>query len=86
MAAIWWYVLVRRHRVGGGKWQEKIVMSMVLSQMVLGIILSNVGILRVVQVLNIGLSSILVCGMFVWLLGAFGKQVGKKIMVQDEAS
>ena len=85
-AAIWWYVLGRSHRVGGVKWQEKLVMSMVLSQMVLGIILSNVGILRVVQVLHIGLSSILVCGMFLWLLGAFGKQVGKNIMVQDEAS
>jgi cytochrome c oxidase assembly protein subunit 15 len=62
------------------KWQEKLVLSMVLSQMVLGIILSNVGILRVVQVLHIGLSSILVCGMFAWLLGAFGRQV----VVRDE--
>ena len=73
--SVWWFVLGRQYRVGGVKWQENLVLGMVLAQMVLGIILSNVGILRVVQVLHIGLSSLLVCGMFVWLLGAFGKQV-----------
>lgn len=84
--AVWWFVLGKSHRVGGVKWQERLVLGIVLSQMVLGIILSNVGILRVVQVLHIGLSSLLVCGMFVWLLGAFGRQVGKQIVVHDEAS
>lgn len=79
--AIWWFVLGKSYRIGGVKWPEILVLSMVLSQMILGIILANVGILRVVQVLHIGLSSLLVCGMFVWLLGAFGSQIGSK----DEA-
>ncbi len=77
---IWWYALGRRHRVGGVKWQEKLVLSLVLAQMMLGIILANVAILRVVQVLHIGLSALLVCGMFVWLLGAFGSQIKLKLI------
>jgi heme a synthase len=80
--SFWWFMLGKSYRIGGVKWPEILVLSMVLSQMVLGIILSNVGILRVVQVLHIGLSSLLVCGMFVWLLTAFGKQLGE----QNEAS
>ena len=51
-----------------------LVMGTIIAQMVLGLILSNVGILPVVQVLHIGLSSLMVCGMFVWLLGAFGRE------------
>ena len=58
-------------REGGVKWQEYVVLSMVVAQMVLGIILSHVGVLPVVQVLHIGLSSVLVCALFTWLLGAF---------------
>jgi len=83
--SFWWFALGKSYRVGGVRWPELLVISMVLSQMVLGIILSNVGILRVVQVLHIGLSSLLVCGMFVWLLSAFGKQVGGQGVMQDEA-
>jgi cytochrome c oxidase assembly protein subunit 15 len=33
------------------------------------LILAHVGIVRVVQVLHIGLSSLLVSGLFLWLLG-----------------
>ncbi len=69
---LWWFVWCKRFRNGGLKWQEMLVLGTVLAQMVLGLILSNVGILPVVQVLHIGLSSLMVCGMFVWILGAFG--------------
>lgn len=71
--AVLFYAHASSNRIGGVKWQEKVVLLMVLSQMVLGIILSQLGVLPVVQVLHIGLSSILVCALFTWLLGAFGK-------------
>lgn len=74
VAAIWFYVVSRRYRVGGVRWQEKVILAMVLSQMVLGLILSNVGVLRSVQVLHIGLSSVLIIAMFSWSLAAFYKR------------
>ena len=38
--------------------------------MVLGLILAWVGVVHVVQILHIGLSSLLVSGLFLWLLGS----------------
>lgn len=52
------------------KWLELSVVGIVLAQMFLGLVLAHVGIVRVVQVLHIGLSSLLVSGLFLWLLGA----------------
>jgi len=49
-------------------WSEYTVMGIILAQMVLGLLLSKVGILPIVQVLHIGLSSILLTAMFYWLL------------------
>ncbi len=63
----------KKYRMGGVKWQEKLILTMVVSQMILGLVLSFVGIFPVVQVLHIGLSSILVTGMFAWILGAWGR-------------
>ena len=51
-------------------WVEVVVILNVLSQMVLGLVLSNVGILPIAQVLHVGLSSILVATLFYWLLTA----------------
>lgn len=65
------YWVSRNFRVGGAGWHEKVVLGAVLSQMVLGLILSQVGILRVVQVLHIGISAVLVAVFFHWLLAAF---------------
>jgi cytochrome c oxidase assembly protein subunit 15 len=42
----------------------------VIAQMVLGLILARVGVIHVVQILHIGLSSLLVSGLFLWLLGS----------------
>lgn len=74
--AIALFVLCRRHKEGGVGWREMVVLGVVCSQMVLGLILAHVGILPIAQVLHIGLSSILVCSLFSWLLGAFS--VGAK--------
>jgi cytochrome c oxidase assembly protein subunit 15 len=51
-------------------WLEWGVVGIVFAQMFLGLILAHVGIVRVAQVLHIGLSSLLVSGLFLWLLGA----------------
>lgn len=71
VAAVWFYLLSAKHRVGGVKWEEKVILLMVLAQMVLGLILSKVGVLKSVQVLHIGLSSILICSIFSWSLSAY---------------
>ncbi|BDS05055.1 hypothetical protein NT6N_00950 [Oceaniferula spumae] len=54
----------------GASMLEKVILGSVLGQMVLGIVLSQVGILPVAQVLHIGLSSILVSALFLWLLAS----------------
>ncbi|SKB04660.1 cytochrome c oxidase assembly protein subunit 15 [Prosthecobacter debontii] len=61
--------LSQRHlrRVG---WLEHSILGLILAQMVLGIVLAHVGIVAVAQVLHIGLSSLLVSALFLWLLGA----------------
>lgn len=81
--SIWWVVWCKAYRVGGLKWQEILVMGTIIAQMILGLILSNVGILPVVQVLHIGLSSLMVCGMFTWLLGAFGTRGMQGMTLSD---
>lgn len=52
-------------------WLEQGVICLILAQMVLGMVLANVGIVRTAQVLHIGLSSLLVSGLFLWILGAW---------------
>ena len=54
----------------GLRWLEKCIVALVLAQMVLGVVLAHAGIVRVVQILHIGLSSLLVSGLFLWLLGS----------------
>ena len=47
---------------------EKAILGLILAQMVLGVILAHVGIVPTAQILHIGLSSLLVSGLFLWLL------------------
>ena len=54
----------------GARWAEYTIIGCVLAQMVLGLILSQVGILPVAQILHIWLSSILVATLFLWLLAS----------------
>jgi heme a synthase len=49
-------------------WLEKSILGIILAQMVLGIILAHVGIVPTAQILHIGLSALLVSGLFLWLL------------------
>ncbi len=51
-------------------WLEIGITAIIVSQMLLGVVLANVGIVAVAQVLHIGLSSLLVSGLFLWLLGS----------------
>lgn len=73
------YWVSRNFRIGGAGWHEKVILGTVLAQMVLGIVLSQVGILPVVQVLHIGISSVMVAVFCHWLLAAFAPtpQIGR---------
>lgn len=51
-------------------WLEKSIVGLVFAQMFLGIVLARVGILAVAQILHIGLSSLLVSGLCLWLLAS----------------
>jgi cytochrome c oxidase assembly protein subunit 15 len=78
MTTLMFYWVARSCRVGGAGWHEKVVLWIVIAQMVLGIVLSQVGILPVVQVLHIGLSSILVTVFFHWMLAAFARNPSQR--------
>ena len=58
----------------GVGWLEKSVLGLILAQMLLGVVLSQIGIVRVAQVLHIGLSSLLVSALSLWLLGSLRKR------------
>jgi cytochrome c oxidase assembly protein subunit 15 len=70
LGCMFWFVhevklaLGRIHRLEAG------IGILVLAQMVLGLILARVGVIHVVQILHIGLSSLLVSGLFLWLLAS----------------
>lgn len=69
LVALLFYRKSRQAKTGAGG-IENLVFSLVLAQMVLGLVLSQIGILPFAQVLHIGLSSILVSALLLWLLGA----------------
>ena len=65
-----WFVRASNAALGRVGWLERSIIALVFGQMLLGIVLSQIGIVRVAQVLHIGLSSLLVSGLFLWLLGS----------------
>jgi cytochrome c oxidase assembly protein subunit 15 len=67
--AVWFSVRVRGV-LGRLRWLEAGILALVLAQMALGVVLAHAGIVRVVQILHIGLSSLLVSGLFLWLLAS----------------
>lgn len=70
LGAALWFGARAKQALGRLRWLELSIVGIVLTQMVLGIVLAHVGIVRVVQILHIGLSSLLVSALFLWLLGS----------------
>lgn len=68
-AGLAFYRISGRSLVSRG-WLELSVTGIVAAQMLLGIILANWGVFAFAQVLHIGLSSLLVSALFLWLLGS----------------
>lgn len=52
------------------RWLETVVLLLIFAQMALGLVLSQFGIVKLAQILHIGLSSLLVSGLFFWLLAS----------------
>ena len=65
-----WFLRASLISLGRAGWLEKSIFALVLGQMFLGLVLSQVGIVAVAQILHIGLSSLLVSGLFLWLLAS----------------
>lgn len=66
---LWAYVFSRKNQQGPLCQPGKIVLAIVLIQMVLGIVMSQVHIYGWVQVLHVGLAAILLAANMAWLLG-----------------
>ncbi|MGJ8672372.1 COX15/CtaA family protein [Rubritalea sp.] len=79
LTTLMFYWVARSCRIGGAGWHEKVVLGLVIAQMILGLVLSQVGILRVVQVLHIGFSAVLVAVFFHWLLAAFARVPSQRV-------
>ena len=67
-----WFARCARVAMGRLGWLERGIVALVAAQMALGIILSHYGIVKSAQILHIGLSSLLVSGLFLWLLAGRG--------------
>ena len=61
-------ILVRRAHAEGLCWIEKLVAFLVGGLLVMGVVLSHVGVLPVVQVLHVAAAAVLVAALFFWLL------------------
>jgi heme a synthase len=68
-AGIWFAALIRK-AAGRLRWLETLMVALIVFQMLLGVVLSQVGIVRLAQILHIGASSLLVSAIFLWLLAA----------------
>lgn len=64
-----WFLRASR-AAGRLGWLEKSIFALIFGQMLLGVVLSQIGIVAAAQILHIGLSSLLVSGLFLWLLGS----------------
>ncbi len=70
ITSLLFYHQAGRSQTAGAGWLEKSITGLVLAQMVLGVVLSHVGVLPTAQLLHVVLSSLLVSGLFLWLLGS----------------
>lgn len=63
------WVWTKRHRAGGAGKVEKSVLSIVIAQMLLGLVMAQVHIYSWVQVLHVGLAAILLTLVWLWRFG-----------------
>jgi len=63
------YILTWRHRVGGVGLVEHTVFGVVIIQMLLGVIMAQLGVFASVQVLHVGLAAILLAMTWLWWFG-----------------
>ncbi len=68
-AGLWFAVAIRK-TAGRLRWLEAAIIGLIFIQMLLGVVLSQFGIVRPAQILHIGASSLLVSALFLWLLAA----------------
>lgn len=68
-SGIWFFVQMKQC-LGRLRALEAAILGLIVAQMLLGVVLSQIGIVRIAQVLHIGLSSLLVSALCLWLLGA----------------
>ena len=69
LLSVYFYAKAKQAKTGASR-VEKIILGSVLGQMVLGLVLSQVGILPFAQVLHVGLSAILISVLLLWLLAS----------------
>lgn len=67
-ATLVFLALARKELRGGLRWPELWIGGLVLALFVMGVVLSRVGVLRVVQVLHVLAAALLVAALFFWLL------------------
>ena len=72
LAAAIAFGLAAKRRLGRLGALEISILALVGAQMVLGVVLGHIGILPLAQVLHVGLSSLLVSGLFLWILAGKG--------------
>lgn len=72
--SVWAWLLTKHHRVGGPGVVEKVVLGIVLAQMILGLVMSQVHIYSWVQVLHVGLAAILLTFVWLWRFGLSGER------------
>lgn len=72
-ASIWAYWMSERFREGGAGRVEKAATGIVLIQMVLGMVMSQVHIYQWVQVVHVGLAAVLLSLVILWWLGLTGQ-------------
>ncbi len=68
-ASLWAWVLTVRHRKGGPGRVERTVLGIVLAQMILGLVMSQVHLYSWVQVLHVGLAAVLLTFVWLWRFG-----------------
>ena len=69
IAVVWAWRLTKCHRIGGPGRVEKVVLGIVLTQMILGVVMSQIRIYPWVQVLHVGLAAILLTFVWLWRFG-----------------